>query len=102
MQASGGVPTGASRGDGRDKRRSPRIMVESLQGTMVMAAQVEVLNLSLGGAAVRAPRRLNLGCEYTLKLQVGDHILPLKGMVVWAVLSGSTREKGGEIVPQYS
>jgi hypothetical protein len=100
MPASHETPTGASK-DGRDKRRSPRFTVESLQGTMIMASPVEILNLSLGGVAVRATRRFNLGCEYTLKLQSGDHALPLKGLVVWAVLSGSKRENG-EVLPQYS
>ncbi len=68
---------------------------------MVFASQVEVLNLSLGGVAIRADRRLNIGNEYTLKLDMDGGHLNLTGVVVWSVLSG-LRKAGGESVAEYS
>lgn len=85
----------------QNKRQFPRFTVEGIHGRMVFASQVEVLNLSLGGVAIRADRRLNIGAEYTLKLEVGDRIVAVRGLVVWSVLSGIRKVKG-ENVPQYS
>jgi uncharacterized protein Veg len=86
---------------GADKRRHPRYTVEDVRGHLVLATEVEVLNLSLGGVAIRADRRLNIGSEYTLKLEVGDRFTAVRGVVVWSVLSGMRKVKG-EDVPQYS
>jgi c-di-GMP-binding flagellar brake protein YcgR len=84
-----------------DKRRHPRFTVEGVHGTVVFASEVELLNLSLGGVAIRADKRLNIGAEYTLKLEVGDSPVAVRGVVVWSVLSG-TRASGAEAPSQYS
>ena len=87
---------------GPDKRRRhPRFTVEDVRGELVFTSSVEVLNLSLGGVAIRADRRLNIGASYTLKLEMGDHFVAVQGVVVWAVLSGR-RKAHGEHVPEYS
>ena len=83
------------------RRRHPRFTVEDVQGQLTVASKVEVLNLSLGGVAIRADRRLNIGVDYTLKLEMGDRFIAVRGVVVWAVLSG-IRKARGEDVPEYS
>ena len=83
------------------QRRHPRFTVEDVRGHLVLASKVEILNLSLGGVALRADRRLNIGASYTLKLEMGDRFIAMQGHVVWSVLSGMARVKG-EDVPQYS
>ena len=83
------------------RRRHARFTVEDVRGQLVLASKVEVLNLSLGGVAIRADRRLNIGSEYTLKLEMGDRFLAMQGVVVWSVLSGM-RKSRGEDVPEYS
>lgn len=85
----------------QEQRRHPRFTVEDVRGHLVLASKVEILNLSLGGVAVRADRRLNIGASYTLKLEMGDRFIAMQGHVVWSVLSGMARVKG-EDVPQYS
>jgi hypothetical protein len=87
-------------GTGR-RRRHPRFTVEDIRGQLVLASKVEVLNLSLGGVAIRADRRLNIGAEYTLKLEMGDRFIAMQGVVVWSVLSGMRRARG-EDAPEYS
>lgn len=84
-----------------NKRRHPRFVVESVQGKMIYASQVEILNLSLGGVAIKADRRLNIGGEYTLKLELSGEELDIKGTVVWSVMSG-LRKSGAEDAPEYS
>jgi hypothetical protein len=86
---------------GLDKpRRHRRFTVEDVRGHLVLASKVEILNLSLGGVALRADRRLNIGSTYTLKLEMGDRFTAMQGIVVWSVLSGMAKVKG-EDVPQY-
>ena len=97
MAMSGSVE-GSSK---QDKRNAPRYTVEGVQGKMVLATQVEILNLSLGGVAIRADRRLNIGSEYTLRLEMGERGVDVKGLVAWSVLTGF-RPQGGESVPKYS
>lgn len=98
--ANGG--SGTSPRQGREKRRAQRFVAENLQGTMVLASQVEVLNLSLGGVAIRADRRLNLGTEYSLKLEQQGRSVSVRGLVVWSTLSGFARNARGETVPSYT
>jgi PilZ domain len=83
------------------RRRHPRFTVEDLQGQLTLASKVDVLNLSLGGVAIKADRRLNIGSQYTLKLEMGDRFIAVQGQVVWAVLSGMRKVRGDD-VPEYS
>jgi c-di-GMP-binding flagellar brake protein YcgR len=85
-----------------DKRRHPRFSVEGLQGAMLFTTPVEIVNMSMGGAAVRADLRLNIGREYLLKLEVEGESMAVKGVVVWSTLSGLRRNAQGEMVSQYS
>ena len=85
-----------------NKRHHPRFIVEGVQGRMVFASQVGVLNLSLGGVAIKADRRLNIGGEYTLKLELAGESVDIKGVVVWSVMSGMHKEGDSDTVPEYS
>jgi hypothetical protein len=84
-----------------DKRRFPRFTVTGIHGRVSFSTPVEIVNLSLGGVAIKADRRLELGQEYTLRLDVDDHQLELNGVAVWSKLSGLTHVAGGS-VPEYS
>jgi c-di-GMP-binding flagellar brake protein YcgR len=83
------------------RRRYPRFTVQGLQTTMVLTSEVEVINLSLGGIALRASRRLDIGSEYALTLDVDERQLRLNGTVVWSVLSDIV-QRSGESVTYYS
>jgi hypothetical protein len=96
------APPESTEDDKPNKRRHPRFIVEGVQGKMVFASQVEILNLSLGGVAIRADRRLNIGGEYTLKLELGGEDVEIKGLVVWSVMSGMHKASERETVPEYS
>jgi hypothetical protein len=85
-----------------NKRRQPRFVVEGLHGKMTFAAEVEILNMSLSGCAMKLDHRLNIGAEYTLKLEVQDKAMPVKGLVVWAVLDERKKGPRGEDVLVYS
>lgn len=86
----------------QEKRRHPRFIVEGLQGTVMFSTGVEIVNMSLGGAALRADMRLNIGRDYVLRLDVESEAVAVKGIVVWSTLSGLRRNEAGEMVSQYS
>ena len=85
-----------------DKRRQPRFVVEGVHGKMTFASQVEVLNMSLSGAALKVDRRLNIGSEYLLKLEVQNKTISVKGVVVWSALDEMRKGPRGDNVPVYS
>ena len=85
-----------------NKRRYPRFTVEGLVGKVTSVAQVDVLNLSLSGVAIRAEQRLNIGREYTLRLELGDRVIQVRGTVVWSTLSGLRHDTQGDARPTYS
>lgn len=69
---------------------------------MVFASHVEILNLSVGGMAITADRRLNIGTEYSVTLNRGQRTVSVTGVVAWSSLSGFRKEAGGESVVEYS
>jgi Tfp pilus assembly protein PilZ len=85
-----------------DKRRAPRFVVEGIHGTMTSASQVEILNMSISGAAIRVDRNLRVGGEYALRLEMSDTALVVKGVVVWSVLSEIQKGREDETKPFYS
>jgi hypothetical protein len=85
-----------------NRRRSPRFVVEGVHGKLTFASQVDILNMSLGGVALLVDRRLNIGREYTLKLEVQDRAVAVQAVVVWSVLTEIRRSPTGEDIPVYS
>jgi len=85
-----------------EQRRGPRFVVEGVHGTMTSASQVEILNMSISGAAIRLDRNLRVGGEYNLRLDMSDTVLAVKGVVVWSVLSEIQRGREDETKPFYS
>ncbi len=59
----------------KEKRRYKRFSVDSaeMDGNMVFAHAVKIINISIGGVALKADRKLNVGCEYTLKIACEDN-----------------------------
>ena len=84
-----------------DKRGARRFSIEGLQGRMALVTQVDVVDVSLGGIAVKVDRRLNINTECVLKLQQGEESLTLKGIVVRCSVTGFLK-RDNESVPQYS
>jgi hypothetical protein len=87
----------------QDRRQHKRYRVDVMEinGKMVLANSVKVLNISVGGVCFQTEKSLNVGCEYTLKMEGKGRVLTVKGFVVWAILSGSLADSGGNIIPIY-
>ena len=87
----------------RDKRRYKRFKLNDLEvhGKMVLATEVKVIDISVSGIALKANRRLNIGSDYTLKLE-GIKTISLRGTVVWCSLIETRKEPRGEMSPIYA
>ncbi|HET6515714.1 MAG TPA: PilZ domain-containing protein [Thermodesulfovibrionales bacterium] len=73
----------------------------TVEGVILAATDVEIVNMSTGGVSLLACGRLDIGKEYTLKIEEKGSTCILKGTVVWSILSGSKKSPTGDIVPIY-
>jgi len=87
-----------------EKRRYRRFRVDVMEinGRMVFADDVTILDISTRGISLKADRRLNIGTEYALKMEEKGNSLTVKGSIVWSVLSETREVPGGDIVPVYT
>jgi hypothetical protein len=83
-----------------DNRRNKRHVVEGIEGNVLYTSDIEVLNLSIDGAAIETAKRLELNREYTFKLKYHDSFISLRGSVVWAILVSKVKNNGA-VTPVY-
>jgi hypothetical protein len=87
-----------------NRRENNRFTVttEDIKGGLIFADHVKILNISLSGIALHADKGLKIGKEYTVRLQVKDKVVPIKGIVVWCRLSQSRKAANGDVIPIYT
>jgi hypothetical protein len=68
----------------------------------LQASTIETIDMSLDGISLRAAGRLNIGEQYDLKLRPKGKALSLRGLVIWARISGTRRDFNGDIAPVYT
>jgi c-di-GMP-binding flagellar brake protein YcgR len=88
----------------QEKRRYRRFRVDVMEinGRMVFADDVKILDISARGVSLKADRRLNIGTEYTLRIEGEGKILTVKGNIAWSILSKTRQMPGGDIIPVYT
>jgi hypothetical protein len=86
------------------RRRHPRFRLDAvkLSGQMTASSEVTILDIAMGGVSVAADQRLNIAGKYSLKLELGDAVLPVTCEVAWSRMSGMKRVATGEAVPIYT
>jgi c-di-GMP-binding flagellar brake protein YcgR len=84
-----------------DNRRSKRHVVEGIEGNLLYTSDIEVLNLSIDGAAIETAKRLELNRTYTFKIKYNDSFISLRGHVVWAILVSKVDKNNGAVTPVY-
>jgi hypothetical protein len=82
-------------------RRHKRYIIDGIQGNVLYPADLEILNISIDGAAIETTKWLDLNREYTLKVKYKDIVLNLRGRIVWAVLTSKEKKGSGEVIPVY-
>lgn len=87
-----------------DKRHHKRFRLEAfdVDGKVILATKVEIIDISMGGLAIKADRRLNIGNAYVIRLEDREKVISLKGVVVWSLLSGNTAGPDGDVIPVYT
>jgi hypothetical protein len=87
-----------------EKRRDKRFLVDIMEitGRMVLSTYVKILDISIGGISFKANRRLNMGSEYSLKMESKGGKLTVKGIIVRSSLSESIKDNLGNVVPVYA
>ena len=80
----------------RNKREHTRFDLIDIQGKMTLANKVEIIDISLGGVALRADRKLDVGREYMIKLGDKGRSIDVKGIVVRSTLVGMEPGPDGE------
>ncbi|MGB9715132.1 MAG: PilZ domain-containing protein [Thermodesulfovibrionales bacterium] len=87
----------------QERRRYKRFKIEGMgiDGKMLFAKNVKILDMSVGGMLVETDKRLNPGSEHILKLRHKDKIISIKSVVAWCLLGKSERNPKGEVIPIY-
>ena len=88
----------------QDKRRHKRFRLDIMEinGKMILADRVEIVDISLGGVALRTDRRLNVGKEYFIKLGDKGKSIDVKGIIVRCELSKIEERSNGKRVSIYT
>jgi hypothetical protein len=87
--------------EGKERRRHPRRQVEGVAGILRARTEVELLNLSLTGAAVATPARLPMNETYRVRIGRGPLRLDHAATVVRSTLRPPRRQPATETPPVY-
>lgn len=87
----------------KNTRRHRRYKLDNMnvQGTIILASYVQIIDISLGGLALNTEKRLTIGNEYALKIQGRDTQLFVKGTVIWSLLRESITDSLGNVIPLF-
>lgn len=87
--------------DNDEHRRSERYDVEEIHGNVLYPADLDILNISVDGAAIETTKRLAVNREYIFKVKYRDTFLNLRGLVVWALLISKETKDSKTFTPVY-
>jgi hypothetical protein len=86
----------------KEERRSPRIVTENLAGSMTLALEADILNVSRGGLAIRTRHQLRIGKQYHIQIGRDEHTAEADGTVLRCRLKGTKkRAETGDVEPVY-
>ncbi len=83
-----------------EKRRHKRFGLDliEIKGRLNLANQVDIINMSFGGVALKVDRRLNIGNEFLLTLKDKENSIDVRGTVVRCNLKAiEKRFNGGKV-----
>jgi Tfp pilus assembly protein PilZ len=88
----------------KEKRRHQRFIVEGkdIHAKTTFASEIEILDMSLGGARIKGTKNLRVSSTYHITLEREGKPFSLKCRVIWMHLSGSLKTESGETVPVYT
>jgi c-di-GMP-binding flagellar brake protein YcgR len=86
------------------ERRYKRYKVDVLKisGKMVLAKNVTILNISIGGLALRTDKKLSVGGQCRVTIEGKSTTFTEKGAVVWSFLTETVKDDLGNVIPIYT
>jgi hypothetical protein len=88
----------------QDMRRHKRYRLDlvEINGKMSLADKVEIIDISIGGVALKTDRRLDPGREYMLRLGEKGKCIDVTGVIVRSTLSGIEERANNDNVTIYT
>jgi Tfp pilus assembly protein PilZ len=88
----------------RNMRKHKRFKLDllGLSSRVSLVGKVKLIDISLGGVAIKADRKLNIGKECLMMLGYEGKYINVKGIVVRSELSGIEKQADGETSTIYS
>jgi len=68
---------------------------------IIHASNIEIIDISLDGIALLAPKRLNIGEQYDVKIQSKGKALNIKGIVIWSNIDKIHKGLNSDAIPVY-
>ncbi len=96
-----GIHLGPSMAKEDQRRQHDRFTTDDVSGSFSYSVKASVINLSLGGLAVRTDTQLSIGRKYRFQLGATSDAVQMTGSVRWCRMSGTVKQESGDIVPVY-
>lgn len=87
----------------QNRRRYKRYKADIMEmsGRLVLAKSLKIVDISIDRICLKTDKRLNIGGEYSLKMKGKEKTLTVKGTVAWSLLSETSVDSYGNIIPIY-
>jgi hypothetical protein len=95
------INRGNAKYTGDEKRKYKRFSVKGVQRKFLHSANIKIIDISAGGVAVEAAKKLEINKDYSLNINYKGNPLRLKCRVVWSVLTREERKVSGDIIKIY-
>ncbi len=87
-----------------EKRKHYRHSLEGMgvYAQTVFCKDVEILDISISGASLKGTKRFDMGHKYSFRFKHREHVVSVKGLIVWEKISGIEKTGEGETTPIYT
>lgn len=77
------------------------VNVMEINGKMILAKYVKILNISIAGVALKTEKKMAVGSKYRLTIEGKEMAFTVTGKVAWSTLKESIKDSLGNIIPIY-
>jgi hypothetical protein len=85
----------------KERRRHKRYTVDGVHGNVLHPSDLEIINMSIDGAAIETAKRLDIDREYTFKIKYKGSVVSFRGRVIWSLLTNKELRDQDKVVPIY-
>ncbi len=95
------IKSGTMKYMGDEKRKHKRFPVKRIQRKFPQSSNARIIDISRGGVAVEATKKLEINKYYSLNINYKGNPLRLKCRVVWSVLTCKEKKESGDVIQTY-